>query len=71
MDPQQRVLLHTAYEALENAGYVPDATPTFMREGVGCWVGAAMRDYVQYLREDIDIYYSTGKCRFEQILFDN
>jgi acyl transferase domain-containing protein len=60
MDPQQRILLHTAYEALENAGYVPDATPSFRREGVGCWVGAATRDYVQNLRNDIDVCYSTG-----------
>jgi acyl transferase domain-containing protein len=64
MDPQQRVLLHTAYEALENAGYVPDATSSLQREGVGCWVGAATRDYVQNLRDDVDVYYSTGKCRY-------
>ena len=61
MDPQQRVLLHTTYEALENAGYVPNATPSFQRERIGCWVGAATRDYVQNLRNDVDIYYSTGE----------
>jgi len=60
MDPQQRVLLHTAYEALENAGYVPDASPSFRRETIGCYIGAATHDYVQNLRENIDVYYTTG-----------
>lgn len=60
MDPQQRVLLQASYEALENAGYVPDATPSFQKESIGCYVGVATRDYAQNLRDDIDVYYSTG-----------
>ncbi|KAL1669600.1 hypothetical protein GGF50DRAFT_110300 [Schizophyllum commune] len=60
MDPQQRIPLQTAYEALESAGYVPDATPTFMRETFGCYIGAATNDYVQNLRHDIDVCYSPG-----------
>ncbi|KZT25437.1 polyketide synthase [Neolentinus lepideus HHB14362 ss-1] len=63
MDPQQRVLLQVAYEALENAGYVANATPTFQQDTFGCYVGAATNDYVQNLREDIDVYYSTGTLR--------
>ncbi|VDB91855.1 unnamed protein product [Peniophora sp. CBMAI 1063] len=63
MDPQARVLLHTAYEALEDAGYVPDATPSFSRETFGCYVGVATGDYIQNLRKDIDVYYSTGTLR--------
>ncbi|KZP21464.1 putative polyketide synthase [Athelia psychrophila] len=60
MDPQQRILLQVAYAALENAGYVPDSTPSFQRDSMGCFVGAATRDYAENLRSDIDVYYSTG-----------
>ncbi|TFK37752.1 hypothetical protein BDQ12DRAFT_735983 [Crucibulum laeve] len=63
LDPQQRVLLHTAYEALENSGYVPNSTPSFAPETFGCYVGVATGDYVQNLRDDIDVYYSTGTLR--------
>jgi acyl transferase domain-containing protein len=61
MDPQQRILLQTAYHALENSGYVPNATPTFNPDTFGCYVGVATQDYIQNLRDDIDVYYSTGK----------
>lgn len=60
MDPQQRILLHTAYEALEDAGYVPDSTPTFRPDRFGCFIGAATHDYVHNLKDEIDVYYSTG-----------
>lgn len=62
MDPQQRILLQTSYRALEDAGYVPDLTPSFSRDTFGCWIGNATLDYVDNLRSDIDVYYSTGKC---------
>ncbi|KAF9464084.1 beta-ketoacyl synthase, partial [Collybia nuda] len=63
MDPQQRVLLHTAYEALEDSGYVPNSTPTSKPESFGCYIGAATHDYLQNLRNDIDVYYSTGTLK--------
>ncbi|KAJ7216777.1 polyketide synthase [Mycena haematopus] len=63
MDPQQRILLHTAYEALEDSGYVPNATPTSRSETFGCYIGVATGDYVQNMRDDIDVYYSTGTLR--------
>ncbi|KAJ7022589.1 putative polyketide synthase [Mycena alexandri] len=63
MDPQQRVLLHAAYEALEDSGYVPNATPTSRPEMFGCYMGVATGDYVQNLRDEIDVYYSTGTLR--------
>lgn len=64
MDPQQRLLLHCAHHALEDSGYVPNATPSFDPETFACYVGAATEDYVQNLRDEIDVYYSTGKCSF-------
>ncbi|KAK2462565.1 hypothetical protein APHAL10511_005408 [Amanita phalloides] len=63
MDPQQRILLHTAYEALEDAGYVPNSSPTFRPDRFGCFVGAATHDYVHNLKDNIDVYYSTGTLK--------
>ncbi|KAI0438240.1 putative polyketide synthase [Xylaria telfairii] len=63
IDPQQRVLLQTAYRALENAGYVPDSTPSFSRDTFGCFVGSATLDYVNNLSSNIDVYYSPGTLR--------
>ncbi|KIK52832.1 polyketide synthase [Collybiopsis luxurians FD-317 M1] len=63
MDPQQRILLHTAYEALEDAGYVPGDTLTSQPEMVGCYIGVATHDYIQNLHDHIDVYYSTGTLK--------
>ena len=63
MDPQSRVLLHTAHKALENAGYAEDTTPTFQRQSFGCYIGVATGDYTDNLRNDIDVYYSPGTLR--------
>ncbi|KAF9483554.1 ketoacyl-synt-domain-containing protein [Pholiota conissans] len=60
MDPQQRILLQVGYEALEDAGYVPNSSPTFNPDKLGCFIGAATHDYVHNLRNEIDVYYSTG-----------
>lgn len=61
MDPQQRLVLMSALEALEDAGYAPDSTPSFQRDRVGVYMGVATGDYVDNLREDVDVYYSPGK----------
>jgi len=60
MDPQMRILLHTAYEALEDSGYVSNASKSFNPATFGCYVGAATGDYVWNLRNNIDVYYSIG-----------
>jgi acyl transferase domain-containing protein len=60
MDPQQRVLLHAAYHALENAGYVPDPASEPQSSGMGVWVGAATTDWVHNLRGEVDLYHSMG-----------
>jgi hypothetical protein len=44
MDPQQRVSLQVAYEAMESAGYYSLRSDEFDRE-VGCYIGVANDDY--------------------------
>ncbi|KAG2174713.1 hypothetical protein INT43_005771, partial [Umbelopsis isabellina] len=63
MDPQQRVLLQVAYEALEAAGYTPDSTPSFDRNTFGCFLGASTNDYTDNLCRNIDAYYATGTLK--------
>ncbi|RPD79393.1 ketoacyl-synt-domain-containing protein [Lentinus tigrinus ALCF2SS1-7] len=63
MDPQQRLLLRTAYHALEDAGYSPNATASFDPDTFATYVGCATYDYVHNLRNDIDVYYSTGTLK--------
>ncbi|OIW26903.1 ketoacyl-synt-domain-containing protein [Coniochaeta ligniaria NRRL 30616] len=63
MDPQQRVLLHAAHEAFEDAGYVEDSSPSFQRATIGCYIGLATGDYTDNLRNDIDTFYSSGTLR--------
>ncbi|KAF5309598.1 hypothetical protein D9611_013960 [Ephemerocybe angulata] len=60
MDPQQRLLLHVAYEALEDAGYIPHSSPSADPDHFGVYIGAATSDYAQNARDDIDIHYVSG-----------
>ncbi|MBR9805915.1 MAG: acyltransferase domain-containing protein [Alphaproteobacteria bacterium] len=60
MDPQQRLVLETGWEALENAGYAPDSltdTP------LGVYLGMANSDYGRTMLTDlpaIDPYFTSG-----------
>ena len=63
MDPQQRLLLHGAVEALDDAGYSPDGSDSFQRDSFGVYIGVATGDYVDNLRDQIDVYYSPGTLR--------
>ncbi|KAF6747440.1 beta-ketoacyl synthase [Ephemerocybe angulata] len=60
MDPQQRLLLHVAYEALEDAGYIPHSSPSTNPDHFGVYIGAATNDYAQNVRDDVDIHYVSG-----------
>ena len=60
MDPQQRLLLQTAQRALEDAGYVGNATKSFATSTFGCYIGAATGDYAENLKEEMDMYWVPG-----------
>ncbi|KAJ5714630.1 polyketide synthase [Penicillium malachiteum] len=63
-DPQQRLALVTAYEALELAGYVPGQTPSTQMERIGSFYGQTTDDYKDVnVVQDIDTYYVSGVIR--------
>lgn len=47
IDPAQRIALMTAYEAIEQAGIVPDATPSTRRDRVGVFYGVTSNDWME------------------------
>ena len=60
MDPQQRILLETTWEAVENAGLAPER---LFNTQTGVFVGIANNDYFRMVVRDlekIDTYASTG-----------
>ncbi|KAJ5566509.1 hypothetical protein N7535_008147 [Penicillium sp. DV-2018c] len=63
-DPQQRLALVTAYEALEMAGYVPGRTPSTQMERIGAFYGQTTDDYKDVnVVQNIDTYYVSGVVR--------
>jgi acyl transferase domain-containing protein len=64
MDPLQRMLLTTSYEALESAGYSKDATPATQSNRIATYFGQASEDWRDILNEaDIDVYYVPSLSR--------
>lgn len=66
MDPQQRIVLEVAWEALERAGYAPTEL-TGSRTGV--YVGVSTTDYVRMRQQlgdvrDVDAYQLVGEPSF-------
>ncbi len=56
MDPQQRVFLECAWEALERAGYAP----TQCRDRIGVYAGVSSNDYWQALQARPDLTATLG-----------
>ena len=64
VDPAQRIALMTAYEAIEEAGIVPDATPSTRRDRVGVFYGVTSNDWMETnSAQDIDTYFIPGGNR--------
>ncbi|KAK4669877.1 Type I Iterative PKS [Podospora pseudopauciseta] len=63
-DPQQRLLLLTTYEALEMAGYTPNATPSTNTKRIGSFMGQTGDDYREVnASQNVDTYFITGNIR--------
>ncbi|KAL3459999.1 hypothetical protein BJX64DRAFT_278756 [Aspergillus heterothallicus] len=63
-DPTHRLALLTAYEALEQSGYVPDRTLSTTRANVGTIYGHCSDDYREAnAGQDIDMYFIPGNYR--------
>jgi len=60
-DPQHRVILECAWEALENAGYNPDAC----RKRTGVYAGASTTSYVLNIYSDPSVAAAAGGMQIE------
>ncbi|EME79056.1 uncharacterized protein MYCFIDRAFT_34361 [Pseudocercospora fijiensis CIRAD86] len=64
VDPQMRLALVTAYEALERAGYVGNRTASTKLERIGTYYGQAADDYREVNQgQEVSTYYIPGGCR--------
>ncbi|KAG5980256.1 Type I Iterative PKS [Claviceps digitariae] len=64
VDPQMRLSLVTAYEALEQAGFVGNRTDSTKLERVGTFYGQAADDYREVNQgQEVGTYYIPGGCR--------
>ena len=64
IDPAQRLALMTAYEAIEQAGIVPGATPSTRQDRVGVFFGVTSNDWMETnSAQNIDTYFIPGGNR--------
>lgn len=64
VDPAQRIALMTTYEAIEQAGIVPDATPSTYKDRVGVFYGVTSNDWMETnSAQNIDTYFIPGGNR--------
>ncbi|KAK8016787.1 polyketide synthase [Apiospora rasikravindrae] len=64
MDPVQRLLLMTTYEALQMAGYSPDATASTLRAHMATFLGQSAEEWKAINdQEGIDTHYIPGTMR--------
>ncbi|KAF2024556.1 polyketide synthase [Setomelanomma holmii] len=64
VDPQMRLSLVTAYEALERAGFVGNRTFSTKLERIGTYYGQAADDYREVNQgQEVGTYYIPGGCR--------
>ncbi|KAI8934142.1 Non-reducing polyketide synthase PKS8-1 [Plenodomus lindquistii] len=64
VDPQMRLSLVTAYEALEKAGFVGNRTFSTKLERIGTYYGQAADDYREVNQgQEVGTYYIPGGCR--------
>ncbi|EDP47078.1 hypothetical protein KXW98_000949 [Aspergillus fumigatus] len=63
-DPMHRLALMTAYEALEQAGFVPNRTESTHLKRIGTFYGQSCDDYREAnAGQEVDTYYIPGGCR--------
>ena len=64
VDPQMRLALVTAYEALEKAGFVGNCSRSVKPERIGTYYGQAADDYREVNQgQEVGTYYIPGGCR--------
>ena len=64
VDPQMRLSLVTAYEALEQSGFVGNRTSSTKLERIGTFYGQAADDYREVNQgQEVGTYYIPGGCR--------
>ncbi|KJZ70156.1 hypothetical protein HIM_10463 [Hirsutella minnesotensis 3608] len=64
IDPAQRLALMTAYEAIEQAGVVPDTTPSTRSDRIGVFYGVTGSDWMETnSAQDVDMYFIPGGNR--------